>query len=85
MITGIDWAGDLFLALFGVSCFIVGWIGGMLHMRNNYLSLLRADRIEKRRMGRMAEQRAKQERLMGYVVGYREGSRAFPNGMERAK
>lgn len=83
MMTNIDWTGDMFLALVGVACFILGWIGGMMHMRANYLSLLRADRVEKRRMGRMAEQRAKQERLMGYVVGYREGSRVYPRGMER--
>lgn len=83
MMTGIDWTGDLFLAVVGITCLVIGWIGGMLHMRANYLSLLRADRVEKKRMGRMAEQRAKQERMMGYVVGYREGSRVYPNGMER--
>lgn len=81
--TGIDWTGDLFLTVVGLGCFILGWIGGMLHMRANYLGLLKAERVEKKRMTRWAEKRARDERYLGYAVGYREGSRAYPNGMER--
>lgn len=83
MNTGIDWAGDMFLALVAVFSLIVGWIGGMLHMRANYLGLLKSERLEKRRMTRWAERREKDARMTGFVVGYREGSRAYPNGMER--
>jgi len=83
MYTNIDWAGTMFLALIAILALIVGWIGGMLHMRANYLGLLKAERVEKKRMTRWAEKRARDERYLGYAVGYREGSRAYPNGMER--
>ena len=81
--TGIDWAGDMFLMLIAIGGFAFGWIMGMLHMRANYLSLLKADRIEKKRMTRRAERREKEARMTGFVVGYREGSRVYPRGMLR--
>lgn len=55
---------------------LVGWIGGMLHIRSNYLSLLRQERKRSDRAMRYAREREWDAMRTGYAVGYREGQRA---------
>lgn len=54
---------------------VAGFVCGMLFMRANYLRLLRQERINTGRAIRYSEVRANKERMIGYAVGYREGSR----------
>lgn len=48
----MDLYGAMILFLILLPAFGLGWIGGMLHMRRNYLHLLNAERREKRHMMR---------------------------------
>lgn len=71
----MDLYGAVMVLLIGLPFAVIGWVGGMLTMRKNYLNLLRGARVETHRVLRYAEQRAKNERYLGYAVGYREGAR----------
>ena len=53
----------------------IGFVAGMLFMRANYLNLLRKAEKEKQKAMRYVEQRARNERYLGYAVGLREGQR----------
>lgn len=55
--------------------FGIGFACGMLHMRKNYLGLLRRMDVGARMAIRHAGQQAREQRYLGYAVGYREGSR----------
>lgn len=71
----MDLYGAILVALMGLPFAAVGFVAGMLFMRGNYLRLLRGARVDNRRAMRYVEQRAKNERYLGYAVGYREGAR----------
>ena len=71
----MDLYGCLMFALMMLPFFAVGYIAGMLHMRKNYLDLLRKAEIANNRNMRFAENQIRDQRYLGYFVGYREGSR----------
>lgn len=75
MLGTIDFRGVVILGLMMLPFFVIGFFLGMLHMRENYLRLLRQARVETRRAERSAEGRENKARYIGYAVGYREGSR----------
>lgn len=54
---------------------LIGYALGCMHMRGNYLHLLRRAQIEKARAMRYVETRATHERYLGYAVGFRDGAR----------
>lgn len=67
---------DFFLGfLCSLPFFMIGFVAGMLHMRANYLDLLRRAEITNNRNLRFAESQIRDQRYLGYFVGYREGSR----------
>ena len=72
----MDLTGGVILFLILLPAFGIGWIGGMLHMRKNYLGLLRRLDVSNRMAIRHAGQQAREQRYLGYAVGYREGRRS---------
>ena len=52
----MDLHGAVILFLIFLPVFGIGYVCGMLHMRRNYLSLLNAERREKRHILRYARQ-----------------------------
>ena len=50
----MDMYGAMMLFLILLPVYGLGWIGGMLHMRSNYLKLLNAERRDKRQILRYA-------------------------------
>ena len=71
----MDFQGLVILGLIVLPFFVIGYGCGMLHMRANYLALLRQARIENTRQQRWARQNAEHQRHIGFAVGYREGQR----------
>lgn len=72
----MDFQGVVILGLIVLPFFVIGYACGMLHMRRNYLNLLRWERIEKARAERYARINAEKQRHVGFAVGFREGKRS---------
>ena len=68
---GTSWA---VVALILTAGGMIGFVGGMLFMRDSYLGLLLEERLETRMMLREADRRADVQRRIGYAVGLRLGS-----------
>lgn len=65
--------GAVILFLIMLPAAVIGYIAGMVHMRRNYLAMLRSERAEKRKILRRADQAARAAREMGREEGYWEG------------
>lgn len=74
MLGTIDFTGAVLLALMLLPLLLIAFVGGMLTARSGYLPRLRRERMEKARLIRYAQQRARSERTIGFVIGYRQGS-----------
>lgn len=75
----MTWVDFVLGFLCSLPFFCIGFVAGMLHMRANYLdvidSLMRKTEISNNRTLRFAERQIRDNRYLGYFVGYREGSR----------
>ena len=71
----IDFRGAVMLALMALPFVGIGYVLGMLHMRSNYLGLLKKAQVENTRQQRWARANAEHQRHIGFAVGYREGRR----------
>ena len=74
MFGNIDFSGAVLIALMSLPFLGIGYAMGALHMRENYLRLLRLARIETHRAIRNGRQDAEKQRHVGFAVGYRMGS-----------
>ena len=74
MLGNIDFCGAVILGLIMLPFIGVGYVLGMLHMRQNYLELLRRARVDTARAVRYGRQDAEKQRHVGFAVGYRMGS-----------
>lgn len=72
----MDLQGGVILGLIMLPAFGIGFVCGMVHMRKNYLGLLRRMDVSNRMAIRHAGQQAREQRYLGYAVGYREGKRS---------
>ena len=81
---GVPVGYGLFAVLYGVPCMavfllmlggaMIGFMGGMLFMRDSYLGMLLEERWEKRQIMAQSERRADEQRRIGYAVGLKMGS-----------
>lgn len=71
----IDFQGAVLIALMALPFVGIGYVMGMLHMRRNYLELLRRARTDTARAIRYGRQDAEKQRHIGFAIGFREGTR----------
>ena len=71
----LDFRGAVIFGLLVLPFIGIGYVLGMMHMRQNYLQLLRRARVETSRALRHGRIDAEKQRHVGFAVGFREGSR----------
>lgn len=71
----MDFRGAVILGLIVLPFIGIGYVLGMLHMRRNYLELLRRARVDTTRAIRYGRLDAEKQRHVGFAAGYRMGSK----------